>query len=286
MSEEIGFLGLGVMGEPMARNLAGAGMPVVAWSRTRKTIAGVSPAASVADVFARARVVLVMLAGGEVIDEALGRGTDGFGALARDHVIVHMGTTSPGYSAGLEADIVAVGGRYVEAPVSGSRTPAEAGALVGMVAGEAEAVREVRPLLDPMCRAVVECGPVPQALLMKLSVNIFLITMATGLAESMNFAARQGLDLEVLRGVLDAGPMASDVSRVKAAKLVDRDFAVQASIRDVLMNNRLIAESAHAAGIPVPLLDACHALFGETFALGHGAEDMAAVIRALEARGE
>jgi 3-hydroxyisobutyrate dehydrogenase len=228
--------------------------------------------------------VLLMLADGDAIDAVLGRGGEGFAELVRGHTIVPMGTTAPEYSAALGADVVAAGGRYVEAPVSGSRLPAAAGELVAMVAGEPAAVTEVRPLLAPMCREVVECGPVPQALLMKLAVNLFLITMVTGLAEATHFAERHGLDLARLRGVLDAGPMASAVSRVKAEKLATRDFGVQASIRDVLMNNRLIAAAARSAGIASPLLDACHQLYGETLALGHGTEDMAAVVRALEAR--
>jgi 3-hydroxyisobutyrate dehydrogenase len=283
-SESVGFLGLGVMGEPMARNLARAGVPVVAWSRTPKEVAGVSVAQRPADVFARARIVLLMLADGDAVDAVLQRGGPGFAELVRGHTIVPMGTTAPGYSAGLAAAVVAAGGCYVEAPVSGSRLPAEAGELVAMLAGDPAAVAEVRPLVAPMCRETVDCGPVPQALLMKLAVNIFLITTVTGLAEAAHFAQRQGLDLELLRGVLDAGQMASAVSRVKAAKLVSGDFSVQASIRDVLMNNQLIADAARAAGIASPLLDACHALYGETLALGHGDEDMAAVIRALQAR--
>ena len=283
-SEDVGFLGLGIMGEPMAGNLAAAGVPVVAWSRTPKVVAGVTVADRAAEVFARARVVLVMLADGDAIDAVLGRGRAGFAALVRGHTIVAMGTTAPEYSAGLEADVVAAGGRYVEAPVSGSRSPAVAGELVAMLAGDPAAVAEVRPLLAPMTREVVECGPVPQALLMKLAVNLFLISMVTGLAEATHFAQRHGLDLDRLRGVLDAGPMASAVSRVKADKLVSRDFTVQASIRDVLMNNRLIAEAARAAVIAAPLLDVCHQLYGEALALGLGAEDMVAVVRAHEAR--
>ena len=283
-SENVGFLGLGIMGEPMARNLAAAKVPVVAWSRTPKQVSGVSLADRPADVFARARTVLVMLAGGDAIDAVLDRGGAGFTGLVCDHTIVHMGTTSPEYSAALSADVVAAGGRYVEAPVSGSRIPAENAALVAMVAGDPAAVKEVRPLLAPMCREVVDCGAVPQALLMKLAVNIFLITTVTGLAEATHFAQRQGLDLERLRAVLDAGQMASAISRVKTEKLVNRDFTAQAAIRDVLMNNRLVADAARAAGIASPLLDACHQLYAETVALGHGAEDMAAVVRALEAR--
>jgi 3-hydroxyisobutyrate dehydrogenase len=95
----------------------------------------------------------------------------------------------------LEADIRAVGGHYVEAPVSGSRKPAEAGQLVAMLAGDADAIADARPLLTPMCRETMICGPVPNALLMKLSVNLFLISLVTGLAEAVHFADRHGLNL-------------------------------------------------------------------------------------------
>jgi 3-hydroxyisobutyrate dehydrogenase len=195
-----------------------------------------------------------------------------------------MGTTSPAYSQGLETDVRAAGGRYVEAPVSGSRVPAENGELVAMLAGEQDAVATVRPLLAPLCRETFLCGPAPNALLMKLSVNLFLITQVTGLTEAFHFAGRQGLDGRLFLDVLDAGPMASAVSRMKAPKLLDRDFGVQAAALDVLKNNRLIAEAARATGLASPLLDACHALFEETVSLGHGGEDMVAVLRAIEAR--
>jgi 3-hydroxyisobutyrate dehydrogenase len=108
--------------------------------------------------------------------------------------------------------------------------------------------------------------------------------MVTGLAEAFHFAQRHGLDLQQFLSVLDKGPMASAVSRVKALKLAAGDFAVQASILNVLDNNRLVAEAARAAGLASPLLDVCHALYGETAALGHGQLDMAAVIRAIEVR--
>ena len=135
-------------------------------------------------------------------------------------------------------------------------------------------------------REVVVCGAVPDALLMKLSVNVFLIAMVTGLAEAVHFAERHRLDLRQLTAVLDAGPMASDVSRAKLPKLIERDFAVQAAVVNVLENNRLIAEAARAASIASPLLDSCYALYDETLALGLSDADMAAVLRALEARSD
>jgi 3-hydroxyisobutyrate dehydrogenase len=119
---------------------------------------------------------------------------------------------------------------------------------------------------------------------MKLAVNLYLITMVTGLAEAAHFADRSGLDLEQFAAVLDAGPMASSVSRAKIAKLVGRDFVVQAAAADVLKNNQLVAAAARGAEIASPLLDACHALFRETVEQGHGGLDMAAVVHAIECR--
>ncbi|MEC4720007.1 NAD(P)-dependent oxidoreductase [Noviherbaspirillum sp. CPCC 100848] len=286
---EIGFIGLGVMGQPMALNLARAGTPLVVWNRSADRCealhaVGAKIAGSAGEVFRRTRIVFLMLSGGDAMNEVLGRGTPRFAAMVARNLVVHMGTTSPEYSAELEADILAAGGRYVECPVSGSRLPAEAGQLVAMLAGERDSIDEVRPLLKPMCRDTFVCGAAPSALLMKLAVNLYLITMVTGLAEASHFAESHGLDMRQFLSVLDAGPMASPVSRMKIAKLVERNFMVQASILDVLKNNRLVADAARRRGIASPLLDACHALYGETAALGHGQDDMVAVVRAIEAR--
>lgn len=287
--ERIGFVGLGIMGLPMALNLARAGTPLVVWNRTHGRAdplraAGAEVAGTLPEVFARSRVVLTMLADGDAIDAVLDRGGAGFATRVRGRIVVHMGTTSAAYSRGLEADIAAAGGSYVEAPVSGSRGPAEAGRLVAMLAGEAAAVARVRPLLGPMCRQTVVCGAVPSAALMKLAVNLHLVTLVAGLAEATHFAERHGLDLEAFRAILDAGPMASEVSRSKLGKLVRRDFDVQASIADVLKNNRLIAGQARESGIASPLLDATRDLFEQALALRLGGADMAAVVHALEAR--
>lgn len=289
MGEPIGFIGLGVMGRPMAGNLARAGTPLVVWSRTPANCAaaveaGAEAAGTAADVFARCRIVILMLATEAAVDAVLGRGTERFAELAAGHVLVHMGTTSTAYSAGLAADVAAAGGQYVEAPVSGSRVPAERGELVAMLAGPAAAVAEVRPLLAPMCRQVVDCGAVPGGLTMKLAINLYLVTTVAALAEAVHFAERQGLDLGTFAAVLDAGQTASGISRLKVEKLRTRDFAVQAAIHDVRKNSRLVADAARTAGIAAPMVELADALYAETLALGFGDEDMAAVVRALEAR--
>src|SRR5512145_3114718 len=137
--ESIGFLGLGTMGEPMAMNLQRAGFPLVVWNRDARkgaplVQAGAALAASVEDVFARCGLVLAMLADGAALDSVLARGTPAFAQHLNGRLLVNMATNSAAYSKGLEAAIRAVGGRYVEAPMSGSRKPAEAGQLVAMLA--------------------------------------------------------------------------------------------------------------------------------------------------------
>ncbi|MBA8795122.1 3-hydroxyisobutyrate dehydrogenase [Friedmanniella endophytica] len=285
----LGFLGLGLMGEPMATNLVRAGRSVLVWNRSaaaaeRLAALGAEIAADAAEVVQRADVTLVMLADASACDQVLGHRNGRVTVPVAGRVLVQCGTVSPAYSAGLAAAVARSGGRYVEAPVSGSRGPAERGELVAMLAGEPEAVRLVRPLLGPIAATVVECGAVPQALSTKLAVNTFLITMVTGLAESVRLAEASGLDLATVAAVLDAGPMASVVSRGKLAKLLADDLAPQAAVADVHRNAELIVAAAEAVGVRLPLAAASRELFAEAVGLGRGGEDMIAVIEALRAR--
>ena len=153
-----------------------------------------------------------------------------------------------------------------------------------MLAGTPQLVATVRSLVQPLCRHSLECGNVPGALTMKLAVNLFLISMVTGLAEATHFAQSHGIDLAQFAEALNSGPMASDVSRTKIGKLVAGDFSVQAAITDVLKNSRLVVDAARNIGIATPLLDACNALYWETESLGYGGLDMVAVVHAISQR--
>jgi 3-hydroxyisobutyrate dehydrogenase len=195
-----------------------------------------------------------------------------------------MGTVAPSYSRGLHDDLAAAGARFVEAPVSGSKGPARAGELVAMVAGDPEAVSDVEVLIGPLTSSVVRCGAVPMALETKLAVNTFLITMVTGLAEAFAYAELRGVDLALLRRILDLGPMASSVSRGKLAKLLDGDMSAQASISDVRYNSRLILDGADEAAAAVPLLEASEALLADCESRGLADADMIAVIDAIRPR--
>ena len=124
----VGFIGLGHMGLPMALNMLRAGTPLMVWNRSRDKAeltaeAGATVARSPAHVFRDSTTVFLMLANGAVIDEVLERGTPRFDQMVAGRTLVHMGTTAAAYSERLSRDIASAGGRYVEAPVSGSRRP-------------------------------------------------------------------------------------------------------------------------------------------------------------------
>lgn len=287
--ERIGFLGLGVMGQPMALNLARAGVSLTVWNRTpERTVplaeAGAAVAATVDELFAASEVVIVMLVDENVTDEVLGRGTPAFGERMAGTLVIQMGTVSADYSTALARDVAAAGGRFVEAPVSGSRGPAEQGTLVGMLAGDPDDVAVASAVLAPVCGDLVPCGAVPAALAMKFAVNVFLITMVTGLAESYAFAETYGLDTALLARILDAGPMASYVSKSKLDKLERGDLSPHAAIADVLKNCRLVTSAAASAGASVPLMNASEDLYAEAVERGEGGDDMVGVVASLRVR--
>ncbi|MBW8852518.1 MAG: NAD(P)-dependent oxidoreductase [Xanthomonadales bacterium] len=279
-----GFVGLGTMGLPMATRLLDAGVPLAVWNRTRSKSASLAARGAVVEdsidaLCARCDVLLVMLLDQQAVDAAFGRGADAFARRVAGRTLVLLGSTSPDWSQAFGEDVRACGGRHVEAPVSGSRGPAEAGALIGMVAGDPDDIARVSPLLAPLCRQVVACGAVPRALQLKLAVNHYLIVLVAALAEAVRAAEAVGVDMALFRTVLDAGPMASDVSRAKLAKLVVGDHAPQAAIRDVAQIAALVADQARGAAVDAPLIDASAELFRLALARGLGTLDMAAVLQ-------
>ena len=288
-SRPVGFIGLGLMGTPIALNLARSGTPLLVWNRTRERVpplveAGADAAADVDAVFRRCDTVLLMLVDEKATDEVLSRGTARFGALVAGRTLVSLGTTSPAYAERLAADVAAAGGRFVEAPVAGSRIPAENGQLVAMLGGDAEAVGDVMPLLAPACRATLPCGGPGAGLRMKLAVNLYLTATMAALAEATHFAAAGGLDVGTFSEAIGLGQTASDLTRVKLPKLTSRDFSPQAAVSDAHTNTRLVLDEATATGIATPMLAQASALFAETIELGAARDDMSAVVRALERR--
>ncbi|MBS0987475.1 NAD(P)-dependent oxidoreductase [Acetobacter okinawensis] len=285
----VGFIGLGIMGQPIARHLLKAGTPLMVWNRSPGKSAecealGAAVAETADAILASCQTSFMMLINEQAADDVLGRGRPDFATRMRGRRLINLGSVAPEWSRKLGEDIRQAGGEYVEAPVSGSRIPAENGELVGMMAGREADISVARTLLSPACNAIFICGELGKALLMKLAINQFLLAMTTGLAEAFHFAQMQHLDLATLKAALDAGPMASNVSRVRSAKLMTADFSTQTSVDDALNSTRLITEAAGAAGIEAPVISTCRAILQRAADQGYGNDDMAAIIRVFEDR--
>lgn len=283
-----GFIGIGCMGEPMALRLLASGVELQVWNRSPGRLpmlaaAGARVAASLDDLFAASRIVLLMLRGEAAVNDALGRSSDRLRARVAGRCIVQLGTVDPQASVALAADIHACGGSYVEAPVSGSRVPAGQGRLIGMVAGPAQAVARAMPLLETLCQRVFRCGSVGEALRLKLAVNHYLIAMVAALAEAVAAAEAAGVDPALLQSVLDAGPMSSEVSRSKLAKMLAGDESAHASIADVADIARRVLDQAQRAGAHAPLVAHSTALLERAREAGLDALDMCALRRVFAA---
>ena len=283
----IGFVGLGTMGLPMASNLARVHSGVRVWNRTPGKDAplralGAEVAPSLDACFDASDLVFLMLRDAAAADAVLGIGTPAFARRVPARIVVQLGTTSAEHSLACALAIEAAGGRYVECPVSGSQTPAEQGRLLGMIAGHEADVAVVEPLLNALCANIYRCGLAPAAMRMKLAVNHYLIVLVTALAEASHAARLAGVDLGLMERILGDGPMASEVSRTKLAKLVRSEFAAQASVADVQLIAALCARQAAQSGAHAPLIDACRDLLHRAFVDGLGGLDMTGVVRVLE----
>lgn len=282
--KKVGFIGIGAMGKPMAERILDAGYSLTVWNRTEAKCTKLLQKGAVTtetpyEVFNQCDIIFLMLLNSNAFDDVLGINSNP--VTLHGKTIVNTSTIEADASKKLEAFIKNAGGEYVEAPVSGSKVPAENGQLITMTASNKPPTSELKGVLNAFSKEVIYCGQVPNALLMKFAVNVFLITSVTGLAESLHYAESMKLDTGILVKILNDSQMASDISKVKTGKYQTEDFSKQASIADVLKNNELINQAANKEGIISPLMRECQKLYEMTSSTGHQDSDMIAVINAL-----
>ncbi|KAL2811421.1 putative NAD binding NADP oxidoreductase coenzyme F420-dependent [Aspergillus granulosus] len=280
----LGFIGFGVMGVPMARNLA-RNFPLTVWNRSpskhallKETGAQFAISETPAKVIAQSDITFVMLFNASAIESILA--PDFFHAL-RDKTLVNSSSIPVEFNEALAWRVRVAGGDFLEMPVSGSRVPAEQGQLVGLMAGDSQVADRIRPFVRPLTRSAVYCGPIGSGLKAKYAVNTLLITLTVGLSESVNLARAQDLDLKAFEQVLEACPMASAYSKLKAAKVRDEDWSAQASLKDCYNSTQLIESAAAAAGTRSPLMQLCGKLYKEAIETGLGEEDMISIAKTV-----
>lgn len=275
-----GFIGLGVMGAPMAFNLASR-FPITVWNRSTSKYAVLQQAGArigrtPSKVVQEADVVFTMLFDASAIQSIL---DDDFTKALRGKTLINTSSVSVDFSHQLAKLVHDAGGDFIEMPVSGSKVPAEQGKLVGMMAGNQRIAERIMPFVEPLTAAVVYCGPVGSGLKMKYAVNLYLVAITAGLSESMNLARAQGLDPAALGKVLDAGPLASPYSTIKVAKMVHQDWTAQASVKDCYNSTLLIQSAAESAGAWSPIAQLCVSLYRQAHESGLKEEDMIAIAK-------
>ncbi|WP_300583949.1 NAD(P)-dependent oxidoreductase [Marivita sp.] len=285
--DKVGFIGLGTMGLPMARNLARHGVALNVWNRTQKAPdvfpdgCDVAFARSPRAVLRGSRTSILILLNQDAVDAVLERDTAAFAENVGGKTIIGMGSVDPSYSVALADDIAQVGGAYLEAPVSGSRVPAENGQLVCLLGGDRAVAEAAAPLLRPMCKDQIHCGSAGDALRMKLAINLYLCSSLVALAEATNFARKAGLPLDKFTQAVEAGPLSSDFVTIKLPKMIEGDFAVQAGVADAHMSTCLIRTEAARLCLATPQLDVSSDLYARAVKALGPKVDMSSVISVL-----
>jgi 3-hydroxyisobutyrate dehydrogenase-like beta-hydroxyacid dehydrogenase len=285
---KLGFVGLGIMGQPMALNLLKGGHALTVWNRTAAACASLREAGAVvaakpADVAAACDITFAMLADpGAAL--AVACGPDGIGeGLGNGKGYVDMSTVDAATSARISVAVVARGARFLEAPVSGSRLPAEQGALVILAAGDKSLYDDAAPALDLMGRKRLYLGEVGRGAQMKLIVNQVMGGMMAAFCEGLAVARVTGLQPADLLAVLDAGALANPMFRGKGPRMLDDDFAVAFPLKHMGKDLRLARALAVEMGARLPVLAAADDSFARALAAGDGELDFSVLLRTVAA---
>ncbi len=286
MKPKIGFMGLGIMGSAMAANVQKAGFPLMVYNRTAPKAdswgpQGVGVASSPYSLARATDTIILMVTGPEAIDHLLWGDNGAAAALNEKKTLINMSSVSPRYTKELHYRLAPTGVRFVDAPVSGTKKPAEEGALLILAGGEAAHVAEVEPVLLTMGKKVVYCGGVGQGSMMKMTINLLLGLMMTGFSEAVHYGQKGGLELETILEVILSGSLANGLFQIKAAMLRENDFPAQFPLKHMTKDAKFIVDTAFETGAPAPLAHVLLHLYRLGVSHDLGDLDFAAIARVI-----
>lgn len=279
----VAFLGLGIMGRPMAANLVKAGHEVSAWNRSAgKEVEGARAAASPAEAARGAEVVWMCVSDTEAVEQVL-FGAEGVAqGLEQEAIVVDSSTISPSATLRFAERVRGRGCDYVDAPVTGSKIGAESGQLIFIVGGAEAAVDRLKPLFAAMGKLMVRVGETGKGQSAKLAMNLMIAMTYEGFAEALTLATKLGVDMEKLLQLINASMVRSGVVEYKAPFVLRRDFTPNFPLRLMHKDIRLMLDAARENRVKLPGLETVEEIYEIATDEGQAEQDYAATLALLE----
>jgi len=281
----VAVLGTGIMGAAMARNLLKAGIEVRAWNRSREKAEllagdGATVADSPAEAANGADFLLTMLADAGTIADVVDGGV--LSALSGDGVWLQMSTV--GIEGGERLGEIAAGSgvAYVDAPVLGTKAPAEGGQLIVLASGPEEVRERSEAVFEPMASKVLWLGEAGAGSRLKLVVNNWIVGLLGVLAETISLAEATGVKPERFLETIEGGPLGLPYAQMKGNMMIEEQFPASFSLKLARKDAALVLDAARANGLEMVVAEAVAARFDDAISSGHGDEDMAAVFEATK----
>ena len=278
----VAVLGTGIMGGPMASNIAAAGMQTRVWNRTREKAEGVSGATvadTPGDAVDGADIVLTMLADGAAVESVMTEG-GALEAMRDDAVWLQSSTVGIAATERLAQLAEERGVAFVDAPVLGTKTPAEQGALTVLASGPDQALDTCASVFDAIGAKTVRLGEAGAGTRLKLVINNWLLLLLGDLAETVAFAERIDVDPRSFLEAIDGGAVGSPYAQMKGPMMVERDFPTAFPLKLALKDLELVLEAGERHDSEMPLASVAAERFRRAVEQGHGDKDMAAVYHA------
>jgi 3-hydroxyisobutyrate dehydrogenase len=289
--DTIGFIGLGIMGRPMARNLRAAGYDLVVWNRSRPGIdalvaEGASEAGSPREVAERATFVFSMVGDSPDVEQ-VALGADGIIEGAREGLAhIDMSTVSPAVTRSIAERYASAGVAMLDAPVSGGEQGAIDGTLSIMAGGRRETFERVLPLFEVLGRKIVYCGPSGAGQTVKLCNQVVVALNNLAMCEALVLSAKAGVPPATMLEAVTAGAAASWALSNLAPRVLQGDFNPGFKVAHQQKDLRLALELARERSLPLPGSALAHQLFASLEAQGLGASGTQALVQVLEQLGE
>jgi len=279
----VAFLGLGIMGRPMASNLVKAGHEVAVWNRTPgKEVDGARDAPSPAEATTGAQVVWMCVSDTQAVESVLFGPQGVEQSLAQGMILVDSSTISPSATRKFAERVRIKGVDYVDAPMTGSKAAAESGTLIFMVGGEEAAIEKLKPLFAAMGKLFFRMGEAGKGQAAKLAMNLQIALIYEGFAEALTLATKLGVSAETLLPLVQASMVRSGVVEYKAPFVLKRDFSPNFPLRLMHKDIHLALEAAKEVRAKLPGLETVEEIYQMATEDGHENLDYAATLTLLE----